>query len=151
MRLIPRHHRAERDGIAPAPRSGDGWSHPDTAERRGMVSSRLTERIRMDSSRHHRAERDGIAPHRGAEMDGLILIPQSGEGWSHPSPQSGDGWHHRAERDGIIPAPRSGDGWSHPDTAERRGMVSSSRHHRAETRWTRPGTTERIMGWMVSS
>ena len=33
--------------------------------------------------------------------------------------------HRRAERDGIILIPQSGEGWYHLDTAERRGMVSS--------------------------
>ena len=44
-----RHRRADRDGLAPAPQrgglvqtpqSGVGWSRPDTAERRGVVSPR---------------------------------------------------------------------------------------------------------------
>ena len=52
-----RHRRVERDGpaewrgMAPAPQTGEGWSRPSTAERRGM-----------ETSRYRRAERDGIAP-----------------------------------------------------------------------------------------
>ena len=53
--VSPRHRRAEGDGIAPrAERAGlapapKGWDRPDTAERRGMVSPW-----------HRRAERDGL-------------------------------------------------------------------------------------------
>ena len=55
----PRQRRAERDGIATAPQSREGWDRPGTVERRGM-----------GSPRHRRAERDGIVP-----------ATQSGEGW----------------------------------------------------------------------
>ena len=37
--VSPRHRRAEKDGIVLIPRSGEGWSRPGTAERRGMATS----------------------------------------------------------------------------------------------------------------
>ena len=46
-----RHRRVERDGIAPATQSGEGWDRPGT-----------TEQIGMGSSLNRKAERDGIAP-----------------------------------------------------------------------------------------
>ena len=87
--MMSPHHRAEKDdlasasqkesdGLAPAPQRGEGWDLPDTAERRGMVSSR-----------HRRAERDWIAQ-----------APQSREGWN-PVEQRGmvSPRHRRAESD----------------------------------------------------
>ena len=62
-------------------------------------------------------------------MDGLILIPQSGEGRFRPGTterrEMDSSRHHRAETDGLAPAPQSGEGWDRPSTAERRWMVSS--------------------------
>ena len=78
-----RYRRAERDLIAPTPHSGEGWSRPSTAERRGM-----------ETSRYRRALRDGIAPtpqhgegwpqQRRPERDGLTLVPPIGEGLKRP-------------------------------------------------------------------
>ena len=79
--------------MAPASQTGEGWSRPSTAERRGM-----------ETSRYRRAEMDGIAP-----------TPHSGgEGWSRPSTAERRGMessrYRRAERDGIAPTPQSGEG-----------------------------------------
>ena len=90
--------------MAPAPQTGEGWSRPSTAERRGM-----------ETSRYRRAERDGIAPTQIVERDGLALVPPNGEGWKRPDTVERKGMgshrHRRVERDG-------------PSTANRRGMVS---------------------------
>ena len=69
--------------MAPAPQTGEGWSRPSTAKRRGM-----------ETSRYRRSERDRIAPtpqsgegwpqHRRPERDGLALVPPNGEGWKRP-------------------------------------------------------------------
>ena len=40
-----RHRTAERDGLVPAPQSGEGWDRPAIAERRGMESRRHRIRI----------------------------------------------------------------------------------------------------------
>ena len=67
-----RYRRAERDGIAPTPQSGEGWPQHRRPERDGLAlaSSNVegwnhpntVERRRMGSHRHFTAERDGIAP-----------------------------------------------------------------------------------------
>ena len=80
-----RYRRAERDGIAPTPQSGEGSPQHSRPERDGLALV-PPNGGGMETSRYRRAERDGIAP----------------------TPQSGDGWHRRVERDSPITADRRG-------------------------------------------
>ena len=102
----PRQRRAERDGIAPAPQSREGWDRRGTEERRGM-----------GSPRHRKSEKDGLAP-----------TPHSGEGWDRPDTVKRRGIvsprYRKSEKDGLAPTPHSGEGWDRPDTVKRRGILS---------------------------
>ena len=107
----PRQRRAERDGIAPAPQSREGWDRRGTEERRGMGSPR----------------------HRKSEKVGLALTPHSGEGWDRPDTVKRRGIvsprYRKSEKDGLAPTPHSGEGWDRPRKA------SWDRPGNAELRW----------------
>ena len=54
----PQHHRPERDGLTLVPPNGEGWNRPDTVEWRGM-----------GSHRHRRVDRDGPS---AADRRGMV-------------------------------------------------------------------------------
>ena len=63
---LSRHRRAERDGIVPAPQSGEGWDRLGTTERRGM-----------GSHLYGGAESDDLVPSPQTERDGIAPVPHS--------------------------------------------------------------------------